>query len=474
MPGICAGGADAARRGHKARTGNAETASSRRRRWIGSRVTRMIPETGSPLQGEAAAGPLTLDRRLLHIIHSVAPSGGGTTEGVRRLGEVCAGSGMEVLCLDDPAAPYLRGFGLPVHALGPVRGRYGYTPRLKAWLGEHWTGFDGAVIHGLWQYHSYGAYAALRRRLPYAIFPHGMLDPYFRRAFPIKHLRKQAYWLAREHCVLRDALAVCFTSAAERDSAMTTMWPHRWRPVVVSFGAAAPPEEAADQRARFLQQFPQLAGRRFFLLLSRIHVKKGCDLAIEAWSRIAAAEPDLDLVIAGPDEDGLRPRLEKQARMLGLNHRLHWTGMIEGEVKWGAFRAAEAFVLPSHQENFGVAVVEALACRLPVLISDKVNIAPDILQDRAGLVAEDTAEGTYRSMLRWLAMPQEERRRMVENGSRAFVNRYAMGRTAQALNDLFRRPKAEELHARGGQGAAPPPGSNPGSNPGSSSGSSPG
>ena len=110
--------------------------------------------------------------------------------------------------------------------------------------------------------------------------------------------------------------------------------------------------------------------------------------------------------MAGPDEGGLRPVLETQAQRLRIDGRVHWTGMLEGDLKWGAFHAADAFVLPSHQENFGVAVAEALACGLPVLISDKVNIWPDIAQDEAGIVNPDTAEGTYRSMATLLAMLQ--------------------------------------------------------------------
>ena len=111
--------------------------------------------------------------------------------------------------------------------------------------------------------------------------------------------------------------------------------------------------------------------------------------------------------------------------------------MLEGDLKWGAFRAADAFVLPSHHENFGIAVVEALACGVPVPISDKVNIWPDIVQDEAGIVNPDTAEGTYRSMTRLLGMPPEERMRMISRGLECFQTRYEMKRTALALNELL-------------------------------------
>jgi glycosyltransferase involved in cell wall biosynthesis len=378
-----------------------------------------------------------LPKRLLHVVASFAPAAGGTTEGLRKLAESSRGvSSVELVCLDDPAESYVQGQSFPVHALGPVRGNYGYTPRLQEWLGQNLARFDGVVIHGLWQFHSYGSYRMVRRRTPYVVFPHGMLDPYFRRAFPLKHLKKQAYWLAREYRVLRDARAVCFTTPIERDSSAETFWPQRWNAVVVSFGTSQPAGDPAKQREIFLARYPALRERRFFLFLSRIHRKKGCDLLLEALGRLAA-HPDLDLVMAGPDEEGLRPQLEAQARRLGIERRVHWTGMLADDLKWGAFHAADAFVLPSHQENFGVAVVEALACGLPVLVSDKVNIWPDIAYDQAGLVNPDTAEGTYRSMAGWLAMEPEERQRMGGNALACFHARYEMKRTAQALNDLF-------------------------------------
>jgi glycosyltransferase involved in cell wall biosynthesis len=264
-----------------------------------------------------------------------------------------------------------------------------------------------------------------------------MLDPYFKRAFPLKHVKKQMYWLAREYRVLRDARAVCFTTPIERDSAGETMWPRRWNPAVVSFGTSEPGGDEEAQREVFLGRYPGLRARRFFLFLSRIHSKKGCDLLLDAFARVVPAYPDLDLVMAGPDEEGLQPLLEGQARRLGIESRVHWTGMLEGDLKWGALRAAEAFVLPSHQETFGVAVVEALACGVPVLISDKVNIWPDIGRDEAGIVNADTAEGTYCSMAALLRMSPEERRRMISNGVACFRARYEMKKTAQALSDLF-------------------------------------
>ena len=375
-------------------------------------------------------------KRLLHVVASFSPLAGGTTEGIRRLAESSAGLS-EVLCLDSPSEPFVHGHNFAVHAMGPTRGPNRYTPRLEQWLGQNLGRFEGMVIHGLWLHNSYGSYRVARGRTPYVVFPHGMLDPYFKRAFPLKHLKKQLYWLAREYHVLRHAKAVCFTTPIERDDAGNTFWPQQWHPEVLSFGSAEPGGDPATQRKIFLDRYSALRERRFLLFLSRIHSKKGCDLLLEALARLAAEYPDLDLVIAGPDEAGLRPQLEAQAKRLGIEQRVHWTGMLEGEAKWGALRSAYGFVLPSHQENFGVAVVEAMACGVPVLISDKVNIWPDIAHDEAGIVNPDTTEGTYRSITTLLGMNAEQRQRMVNNGLACFHARYEMKRIAQALDDLF-------------------------------------
>jgi glycosyltransferase involved in cell wall biosynthesis len=371
--------------------------------------------------------------RLLHVVASFAPAAGGTTEAIRNLAQCCVGA-VEVVCLDDPGAAYVQGQSFPVHALGPPQGNYRWTPKLQPWLAENLDRFDGVVIHGLWQYHGYGSYGVVHGRLPYVVFPHGMLDPYFKRAFGLKHLKKQVYWLAREHRMLRDARAVCFTTAIERDSSAKTFWPGGWKSAVVSLGTLEPGGEPSAQREAFLARFPGLRGRRFFLFLSRIHRKKGCDLLLEAFGR---ADTDWDLVMAGPDEEGLQGELEAQAARLGISGRVHWTGMLEGDLKWGALRAAEVFVLPSHQENFGIAVVEALACGVPVIISDKVNIWPEIAQDKAGIVKADTADGTYEGMAEFLGMGPEERLQMIRNGIDCFRARYEMGRSAQALSELF-------------------------------------
>jgi glycosyltransferase involved in cell wall biosynthesis len=377
--------------------------------------------------------------RILHIIASLDPEYGGTTEAVRvMLAYGPEGYTNEVVTLDDPGAPYLRNLGVAVHALGPVKSIYSYSEKLIPWLKANRDRFDGVVVNGMWQYHGYAVWRAMRG-IPYVVFTHGMLDPYFKRAFPLKHLKKWLYWLPAEYWVLRGAYKVLFTCEAEAELAKQSFWLHRWDPYVVRFGTIPPTGDPEAQREAFFAVCPAARGRRFVLFLGRIDRKKGCDLLIDAFVKLAARDPELELVMAGPDAQNWRAELEREAVAAGVGARIHWPGMLSGDAKWGAFYAAEAFCLPSHQENFGIAVAEAMACGRPVLLSDKVNIAAEIARDGAGLVEVDTAAGTERLLERWIEMPTAEREAMGVRAMECFHARYDMRENAKTVARLFEK-----------------------------------
>jgi glycosyltransferase involved in cell wall biosynthesis len=137
--------------------------------------------------------------------------------------------------------------------------------------------------------------------------------------------------------------------------------------------------------------------------------------------------------MAGPDEVGWESELRAQASRLGIADRVHWTGTLRGDAKWGAFYCAEGFILPSHQENFGIAVADALACGTIPLISDKVNIAGDVEADGAAIVDTDTREGTVRLIERFLALSDEERETMRQKARTCYEDRYALRNAAQEV-----------------------------------------
>ena len=381
--------------------------------------------------------------RFLHIINSFSPVTGGPPEVVRQLARAYrnVGEGMEVVCLDDPDAPFLTDIPCPVHALGQsFLGRYAFSPRLSRWLHANSGRFDGMVMHGIWTFPGVALrFAARRAAKPYGIFVHGALDPWFDKQYPLKHLKKLLYW-PLQYAVFRDARAVFFTAESERDLAKTSFRPSHWTSVVVPCGITDPEEhgmDAGSQIETFYRRFPELRARRYLLFLARIHAKKGCDLLVEAFAKIAPSVPEVDLVIAGPDQEGMQAKLQLRAEQLGIARRIHWPGMIAGDLKWGALRASDALVLTSHSENFGIAVVECLAVGRPVLISNQVNIWAEIEHDRVGLVEDDTLEGTERLLRRWFSTPRPERDAMAIRARASFNRRYTMKHTVAAINQAF-------------------------------------
>ncbi len=379
----------------------------------------------------------------LHIIDSFSPAAGGPPESVRELARAYlkVGAGIEVVCLDNPDEPFLKGIPCPVHALGQsYLGRYAFSPRLWRWLRENAGRFDGIVMHGIWSFPGVALrFAARRAGRPYAIFVHGALNPWFDRKYPLKHFKKLLYWPV-QYPVLRDARAVLFTAESERDLANTSFHPNKWNSVVVPFGITDPEERKGKpvcQIEAFHYRFPELRGRRYLLFLARIHAIKGCDLLLEAFAKIVASVPGVDLVMAGPDQMGMQAKLQHMAKQFGIAGRVHWPGLIGDDLKWGALRACDALVLPSHTENFGVAVAESLAVGRPVLISNKVNIWQEIEGDSVGLVDDDTLQGTERLLRRWFDLLPAERDAMVARARPSFLRRFTLNRTAATLDRLF-------------------------------------
>ncbi len=381
--------------------------------------------------------------RILRAAASMDPAYGGPPHGIRASIRAMAELGVEneVVCCDAPDAEWIGCDAFLLHALGPGQLGFSYTPKLLPWLRENAARFDAVVVHGMWQW---PGLAVLRARVPrFFLMPHGMLDPWFQRdrSRRVKAVRNFFYWWLVERRVVNGAAGVLFTCEEEMRLAQTTFGGYRpKREVNVGYGIEAPPEFSERMRPAFLERVPGLGERPYLLFLGRIDPKKGVDLLVEAFlsqgsGGLCLSEPNrcvcenysgpdkqdpprkaqkdvlsgwrdarptgVDLVIAGPGWDSEFGRRVK-AR-IGGDARIHAVGMLEGDAKWGALHGCEALVLPSHQENFGIVVAEALGCGRPVLISDKVNIWREIVQDGAGLVEEDSVEGTLRLLERFAA-----------------------------------------------------------------------
>lgn len=379
------------------------------------------------------SGPL----KILQVLDTLDPSAGGVAAAVIDLsrGLTRRGHKVDILTLDSRVHSSHE-LQFSIHALGGGLSSYRYSRKLSAWLRARGGEYHCVIVNGLWQYLSFAVWRRFAgSAIPYYVFPHGMLDPWFKRTFPLKHLKKWLYWPWGEYRVLRDAAAVVFTSEEERVQARKSFWLYRCRERVSPLGLEAPPPISSDLKETFLARYPQLRNKRTLLFLGRLHPKKGCGLLIEALSRMS--ESDVALTLAGPDQIGWQQQLQKRAAGLGLADRVVFTGMLEGDAKRGALAAADAFILPSHQENFGMAVVEALAWGIPVLISNRINIWRQIAADGAGYIEDDDFGGTTRLIERWMNTAQEDRDAMRVHARQCFYNRFEINRAVDSLLSIL-------------------------------------
>jgi glycosyltransferase involved in cell wall biosynthesis len=388
--------------------------------------------------------------RILRIISCINPTSGGTVEALKQssLALQAKGHTIHIVSLDNPNQAFLSSFPFMVHPLGPCFGKYSYTPRLSKWLEKHLRTYDSVIIEGIWQFHSFAAAKACKlQSVPYLLFPHGMLDPWFKHQYPLKHLKKSLYWRLFEHTVLKNAHAVCFTTEIEMQAAYNSFLPYACNPVVVPIGTHVPQSDFSSYIRSFHQQINHYPNERILFYLGRIHLKKGVDLILKALASINQANPKalkgIHFVIAGPVEDsGYKIFLETLIQKIAPTAlRVTVLEPLLGDLKWGALQGSDAFILPSHQENFGMSVAEALGCNIPVLISNKVNSHPWIQQMQAGIVCEPTAASVQSMIKDWISWDAKKIQQMKANAYNCYMQFFNMQTTIHSLESLL-----NELH----------------------------
>ena len=413
---------------------------------------------------------------LLHVIADMDPVKGGVCQAVRTIIVGLAEQGVhsEVVSLDSPMASFLTQDTVKIHALGPGKGPWQYSSRLLPWLQNNLSRFDKILVHGLWLYPGLAVSRAIKQLRKNAapvtpqlfVMPHGMLDPYFQKAEERKWKawRNTIYWKVFESKLIHQAEALLFTCEAELLLARQPFQPYKpMQEKVVGLGVSIPPPYKLAMRPAFLAHCAGFGSQPYILYLGRIHEKKGIDLLLQAYASIAAdfkkaprnaastkddASEALNhkqacslplLVIAGPGLD--TPYGRRLQRVASENPTIRssvfFPGMLTGDAKWGAYYGCEVFALPSHQENFGIAVVEALACRKPVLISNQVNIWREIQTTGAGLVADNTLEGTRALLENWCNLTQAAKLAMGEQSHITYREHFAVEPAARKLKSAL-------------------------------------
>jgi glycosyltransferase involved in cell wall biosynthesis len=345
--------------------------------------------------------------KVLHVIPSIAAVHGGPSVMVEMMARGLSQAGLDIHIAttnDDGAGK----FDVPLEQ--PVRRDnvtywyfdrqtrfYKYSRPLSRWLSAHVSDYAIIHIHALFSHSSYAAsYRARRRAVPYIVRPLGVLNRW--------GMENRRPWLKDlsfrmiESRILAHAALVHYTSEQERAEAAllgvnapSVIVPN---PVPAISGSSVP--------GSFQAAHPELEGRQIILFLSRFDRKKGLELLLPAYARARQRHPSAVLVLAGSGDPGLVAELKSQALTLGIGDDILWAGFLQNEAKLAAFEAAAVFVLPSWSENFGVAVVEAMAAGCPVVVSDRVAVHTDIATANAGYVVPCEVEALAGALCRML------------------------------------------------------------------------
>lgn len=371
--------------------------------------------------------------RVLHAIPSLGPARGGPSAVLPPLAAALVrhGVNVDVVCTDDNGPERLE---VPLKTYLPRDGaRYLYFPRqttfyqaslpLTAWLARNISVYDVVHVHALFSYvPSVAALLARGLGVPYIVRPLGTLDRWGR-ANRRPHLKGISHALVERH-IVAGAAALHFTSDEERDQA---------RDVIGDARAAIIPL-GVDLRA-FARSEPREIARPLRLLyLSRIDRKKGLDMLLRALALVNAKGIEAELRIAGDGDPVLTDQLQELCDQLGIRGQVEWLGFVGGEEKRRVLGTADAFVLPSHSENFGIAAAEALAAGLPVIATTGVAIAAEIERLGAGIMVPPGPEALAGAICQ---MANPSIRKELAARTQVAVEHYSLDGTARSLVALY-------------------------------------
>jgi len=383
--------------------------------------------------------------KILHVALSLSPRCGGPTLGVNELARYQALSGLDVTVfstntdyprgiLDVPVNEPVLNNGVRHHYFSVQFGPLLVSLPMAAELRKEIKRYDLVHIHGLYRFPS--SFAALLCRIynvPYIIIPHGSLDPFLYYQSSRNVLAKRIYEILFDLPNLNAASAIQFTTTEEK--ARAKFLNIRSPGLVVPNGLdwtrfeSLPPKGAMRKRLG-------LENQPIILFLGRINFKKGLDLLIPAFSEVAEHIDNAVLVIAGPDNDGYAEVVRKWTAEHGISAKVYWQEMLYGREVLEAYVDADVFVLPSYTESFGIAAAEAMACGLPVVISDQVNIWAEVVHSEAGLVVKLDSQDIARA-IRSIIEDKQLAKQLGNAGRKFAKRRYAYDRIVEEVTRMY-------------------------------------
>jgi glycosyltransferase involved in cell wall biosynthesis len=380
--------------------------------------------------------------RVLHVIPSVAERSGGPATAIVPMCRALQQHGVEVLLLTTNAGmdhektttgQVSEYKGIPAVFFPTQLGEsFKYSRQLASWLNSNIDQFGLAHIHAVFNHSSVAAAHVCRKAgVPYVVRPLGTLDPW---SITQKSLRKRVFWQVSGKGMLRGAAAVHYTSEAEKVSTERLLGLNHGKVIALGIEANS---SVLSTREKPACDFPALAQDPYVLVLSRLHPKKGLDVFIDAFLSLVEHEKFAHwrLVIAGDGPADHVLKLRGMVASSSKRDRIVFTGWLDGEKKDAVLSGASLLVLPSHRENFGLCVVEALSHSVPVLVSPNVNLAGEIVLANAGWIATVDKDALISRLAEALGDKAELARR--GRSGKQLSQKYSWESAAEGLVDLY-------------------------------------
>jgi glycosyltransferase involved in cell wall biosynthesis len=390
-----------------------------------------------------------LDRlRILQVIPTLAPSSGGPTQVLIDLAKSLSEFGHQVtVCTTDrgnPTSQQLSGdyfselfsnsieyYAFPVN-VAPIL----YSRPMKMWIDRDISNYHIVHIHSLYRFPvTYAARRARRAGVPYIIRPHGSLDPFLYKQSQYNLLVKRIFERLFDIPNLHHAAAIHYTTKEEAER--TKFLKLQGKPLIIPNGINPESFRIIPAKGLFRNRLGLNRESPLILFLGRINFKKGLNLLVPSFSIVAQAYPKARLAIVGPDNEGYKTEVRHWCREQGIEDKTFFVDYMGTEKVKQAYTDADVFVLPSYTENFGMTVVEAMACGCPVVISNQVNIWREVQAFGAGLSTELDPRAFADAIIQILK-DKTVAREMGRLGRSAVMENYSWPNIAEQLIEVYR------------------------------------
>lgn len=377
---------------------------------------------------------------VLHVAASLSSEWGGPTRVVTGLTEALAKKGIKVSIFasseDDKGVCIKNIKGVDVKLFPKnLFSRFwtSYSSSLAKALIKEITKFDLIHIHEIWHHSHFVAYRLAKKFYkPYVVTIHGELEPW---CLNYKAFKKKIYSFLIQRKILKEAAALHAVTEAEVKDIHNFV--ENKKVFLIPNGLNLEEFENLPQREEFERLYPQLKEKKVILFLGRIHPIKGLDILAKAFGTVLKKRDNIQLIIAGPDDDGYKNMVVEMLKVEGALNNVIFTSMLTGNEKLAALSRADIFVLPSSSEGFSISVLEAMACGLPVVITKQCNF-PEVEELGAGKVIDTDATQLSDALIELLDNP-DLCKEIGNRGKRLVAEKYTWDKVADKMITVYEK-----------------------------------